>query len=431
MSWLETLPSSSPDRFKNNKPKDLFWSKEFTGYDVKAVREQFYSQSVKVHERTSMAIQELRDSLTPNLDMAKDIEANSDMIWWIHGLKAILIHAKHFKWTKWGKIDWNIDTNTLVQTGRIVEGKPEVKKMNTIAKWLIDFQLWVNSPYNLADDGTLADKDAKSKLWIPKEEIGKLWPRTIAELLLYAERNKIDLPPAKGDWKFESQAEFLEKYGPLIDYLTVALKLPRNLVLAIAKKESTLWTNPRDYGWWNGVVQLTSAPLADMSWETDKPKVIDWRKIGIYQDIYQDVDPMVLHTLPFWRSELGNKLDESLDPKVWETIEKLCSEATTPEDFRAAMMKVRSWERGKFKWLTYHTLNIIVWSMYLAYIKRFRLKWSDDIAMIGEAYNGSRTKVEYGQSVASYAKAGIKAPFPRFRQANPAFAIQDKNTRQS
>lgn len=349
--------------------------------------------SVKETVRSSVAmdLDSLRKTLVPTLEMAKKIEEDSDLVWWIHWLKMILTHARHFK----GKIDGNIEDGKWSKTSG--------PKINPIVKWLIDFQVSYNSPFQLWNDGkplvlngTLNDL----KQGIPRDEVGKLWPVTLTILLDYAKRNGIELPPSRGDKKFESPAEFIQKYGPMVDYLTAALWLPSNLILGIAKQESNLGTNPADYWWGNGVLQLTSAPLADMAWVTSKPWVTDIRKIGIYQKLYRKVDTGILKWLPF--GTLMKDLESSLDAEAWEVVDTLCDDATSPEDFRKAMQKVRSWERWKFRWLTYHTLNILVGAIYLAYIKDYRLKGSQNVANIAQLYNGSERKEEYASAVQSH-----------------------------
>ena len=67
-------------------------------------------------------------------------------------------------------------------------------------------------------------------------------------------------------------------------------------------------------------------------------------------------------------------LESSLDDEAWDVVETVCGDDTEPKDFRDAMLKIKSWERGKFRGLTFHTLNILVGSVYLAYINDYRLK---------------------------------------------------------
>ena len=357
-----------------------------------------------VRSKVAMDLDSLRSTLVPTIEMAKKIEADSDPVGWIHGLKLILSKSNHYKW----KIDGSIEEGKWTKTTG--------PKINPVVKWLIDFQVGSNSPYRLWNDGRpLVENgsNADLRVGIPKEEIGKLWPVTLTFLLDYAKRNGIELPPSRGDKKFESSTEFIQKYGPMVDYLTSALGLPNNLILGIAKQESNLGTNPADYWWGNGVLQLTSAPLADMSWVTSRPWVTDVRKIGIYQKLYRKVDTDVLKWLPF--GTLMKNLESSLDADAWNVVETLCDDSTSPEDFRTAMQKVRSWERGKFRGLTYHTLNILVGSIYLAYIKDYRLKGSQNVASIAQMYNGSENKEKYASSVYSHVQRFANLGRPMLR----------------
>ncbi|GAB0174203.1 MAG: hypothetical protein HHAS10_00820 [Candidatus Altimarinota bacterium] len=368
-----------------------------------------------VHESVEMNLAELRKTLIPTDEMARQIDRQSDPIGGIHGLKLVLSKTNNYK----GKIDGNIDEGKNVGGSRI----------NPLVKGLIDFQVSYNSPFRLGEDGRPLDKSSPGteyKQGIPRNEIGKLGPVTLTVLLDFAKNNGLTLPPSRGDKKFENTGEFIQKYGPMVDYLTQALGLPKNLILGIAKQESNLGTNPNDYWGGNGVLQLTSAPLADMTGVTQNKSVIDWRKIGIYQNIFKKIDSKFLKTIPF--GSVMNNVGSSLDDDAWSVVDTLCSGNTDPKSFREAMLKVQSWERGKFRGLTYHTLNILVGSAYLSYIQNYRLKGSQNVASIAQAYNGSGHKELYAQSVSRHVKSFSIAGRPNTKpQSNQTLLAQDDN----
>jgi hypothetical protein len=357
--------------------------------------EKYLQKREDILSNTSMDLDSLRNCILPNDSLAQRIEASSDSIGWIHGLKAILKAMNLYKWP--------LDGRVIFGNKKWIESWP-----NPISKALIDFQTWVNSPYNYNNRGELVmnENERNKFIWsavdmrmgIPALEIGSLWPVTIMKLLESAKKYSIEIPPAKWDKKLENGNEFQNKYGAMIDYLTWAFTLPKNLIMGIAKQESNLGTNPADYWWWNGIMQLTTAPLADMSWVTSRKWVIDWAKINIFRGIFSKIDLNAIKKLPFGNT--GKVLWSSLDNDVWSIMEKLCT--GSQEEFKDAMEKVRSWERWKFRWLTYHTVNILVWSAYLKYIQNYRLRWADQVAKIAEMYNGSSHKAVYAQSVAHH-----------------------------
>lgn len=117
-----------------------------------------------MREETQMDIAKLRSELVPTDDMARKIEADSDPVGGIHGLKAILKKSNHYK----GKVDGSIDE----------EKKPSsTPRVNPLVKALMDFQIGYNSPYLMGNDGKLMYKsqtEADYRQGVPREEIGKL-----------------------------------------------------------------------------------------------------------------------------------------------------------------------------------------------------------------------------------------------------------------
>lgn len=357
-------------------------------------------------QATRTDLEALQAQLNPTREKIQAIESSSDEIGGVHGLKQIL-GAMNLYPNKWGKI--NADTSTKEWQSGLTGPWAD------IFKWLLQFQKGMNSPYSLDKkgkllpldkDGNPTQEDEKTSMiirWygvngIPESEFGTLGPITISKLKAEAEKRGIILPPGKWDVWFKSASEFLGQYGGMIDYLTNALNLPKNLILGIIKQESWLGTNPNDYTWWNGVMQLTTAPLADMSGETSTKGRFDTRKALIFQKLFQRVNPEMLQRIP----SMQWVLETTLDSWAWDVVFDLCDKSSSLEEYMEAIKKVRLWERWKFKGLTFHTLNILVGSVYLAYIKEYRTGGRNDVTAIARNYNGSAHRDSYALSVANH-----------------------------
>lgn len=304
--------------------------------------------------------------------MAQNIESCAAPLGWIHGLQWILKNAGYYRW----KID-----GRMIANNRVWE-----KRAN-----LVEALMWFQVGYSLMNQ----NHTWGTHNWIPKEEIGNLGPQTLGALLDFAHKRNLVLPPkCKWDKPFLTGNNFIQQYGPMIGDLTRKLWLPNNLLLGIAQQESCLGTNPADYQWWNGIMQLTAAPFDDMSGQTQSG-VTDWAKIQIYQWLFRKINISQLRKLAFW----STTLESSIGAEIWKVLDTICSADTNPQDFRVAIWTIKSWERGLFRWLTFHTVNILIGAVYLAYINSYKLKSSGNIAQIAKHYNGSPQKNIYAASV--------------------------------
>lgn len=218
-------------------------------------------------------------------------------------------------------------------------------------------------------------------------------------------------------WAAERNAEkeFRQKYGKLTKKLWNSLWLPNWFINAIIHQEVDFWlwrdTDNRSgvvnrsllpKNWWKGMMQLTKWPFLDMRWfETVDWKLKKWNsnKTETYRKLFRTVNVDYIKAIDMWD---GRILWDTLSGNIWNDLRRIQDSKTTTTETQTIVKSWHTFIRGKEnKERYFHTLNIIVWSVYLKYLHNSK-GW--DIILTAESYNWDIDKKSYAQSVLQYQK---------------------------
>lgn len=205
-----------------------------------------------------------------------------------------------------------------------------------------------------------------------------------------------------------TEKEFREKYTTLLEKLWEDLQFSNTngkaLLLSIIHQETNFANklkHPEGSTW---VMQLTKWPFSDMKWETITKWVFDAKKVEKFQKIFQKIDIDKIKSIPFGD---GNTIEQTLPQDIWEKIEKIGNPNTRPKDASQAIHELQQVEKGKRKDYYLHTLNMIIWSVYLKHV--FETKGKNDVGKTAYFYNGNPAlQKKYADNVVNYYKAENK-----------------------
>ncbi len=178
-------------------------------------------------------------------------------------------------------------------------------------------------------------------------------------------------------WVTEQNAEkeFRQKYGKFTEQLSNSLWLPNGMINAIVHKETDFWVWRIDKHWervlysqsgskW--MMQLTKWPFKDMAWDTNRKNNTDIDKIENYRDIFKKLNLSEIKSLDMWE---GKTLESTLSSDLWTKLEKIQNPATSSEESRDIFQEFGELiKNNESDWKYLHTLNMIIWSVYLSNI---------------------------------------------------------------
>jgi hypothetical protein len=218
------------------------------------------------------------------------------------------------------------------------------------------------------------------------------------------------------NWTSERNAEkeFRQKYGEFTETLWDSLLLPEWFINAIIHQETDfwLWRDIQEGKWINrklasgtgskGIMQLTRWPFLDMRWfETVDWKLQKWngKKTETYRELFRTVNVDKIKTIDMWN---WRTIWDTLPGKIWNDLERIQETKTTTAKSQAILKSWQvfiKWRENKERY--FHTLNIIIWSVYLKYLHNSK-NWN--MFSTAESYNWDIDKKSYAQSVMEYQK---------------------------
>ena len=193
----------------------------------------------------------------------------------------------------------------------------------------------------------------------------------------------------------EVRERFKQKYSPLTGYLENTLGIPDGINNAIARKESSYFTNLNSGSGSKWGMQLTKWPFQDMRWfgaEWETPtstKNIRENKIRKYQEIFKMITFTDLKALSAWN---GKTIWETLPTDIWLKLESIST--SSPEQAEIAIAQLQGiikWTSNKKNYL--HTLNIIIGDVYLKYL--YQHEWGQDVQETARKYNNDTKGAVY------------------------------------
>jgi len=220
--------------------------------------------------------------------------------------------------------------------------------------------------------------------------------------------NKKEYKPGISEKKAE--LEFRRTYWELSNQISEQIWIPKWLNIAITRKETQYWlwklkNNKRQlnsWTWSKWIMQLTRWPFLDMEWQT-KEKKISHSKIRSYRSIFQNIDLNKIKEIQIWE---WKKIWDTLSNELWNDLYKASSKDITNIEFSKIIKKFRKVIKSpKNKYKYFHTLNIIIWSVYLSKIYS-RTKSIEETAMNyngdNKYHNGRKVKYWYSKKVLKY-----------------------------
>lgn len=217
------------------------------------------------------------------------------------------------------------------------------------------------------------------------------------------------------NWQTEELAklEFRAKYWEFTSKLSSSLWLPKWMINAIVHEETDFWmwridkkTGDRilnSKSWSKGIMQLTKSPFKDIKWDTSSRKVVDYDKIERYRDVFKRINFDELKTINMWD---WKTIESTLSVDIWQKLQKLKDPNVSSVEARDILWDFQDIIKSKEnKHVYFHTLNMIIWSVYLANIYD-NVSWSDEyrIKKSAERYNWEswNRKVRYANRVYDY-----------------------------
>lgn len=219
-----------------------------------------------------------------------------------------------------------------------------------------------------------------------------------------------------------NEREYREKYGAFTDTLGKQFGLWNgDLINAVVRKESVFWSQllHKNSGS-TGMMMLTSAPFRDMM----EPNRIE----RVYAPVFSWLDVSELKHIPFGQetSQVNGTqktIGETLPGSVWMSLDRLSDLSETirtsnnkndvqmaKKEFADIIQKLSGYEMKNRGQYFKHTLNLVMWSAYLA---QLYTRYRGNIKTIAERYNGNTALWKngvpiyktYAQDISRYYKA--------------------------
>lgn len=247
--------------------------------------------------------------------------------------------------------------------------------------------------------------EAREGLSKPIDNMRDALGRLVSSIRPNPDQEKKMIPsdmPIKNEW------EYREKYGVFTDTLGKQFGLWNgNLINAVVRKESVFWNQLlHNNSGSTGIMMLTSAPFRDM---------MESHRIGrVYAPVFSWLDVSELKSIPFGQEKsqvngTQKTIGETLPGSVWMSLNRLSDLSEiiqSPNEKNEAQMAKKEFadiiqnlsryemkDRGKyFK----HTLNLVIWSAYLA---QLNTRYRGNIKTIAERYNGNTALWKNGEPI--------------------------------
>jgi hypothetical protein len=202
------------------------------------------------------------------------------------------------------------------------------------------------------------------------------------------------------DWWKE---EFDNKYWLFTNQLWNQLGLPKNLINSIIYRETSFWKNLDNKWWSRWMMQLTSAPFYDMMWYHNWKVWVNEEREKTYSDIFWKIDIDKLKSI----ENIKNEIPE----EIWQDLKWLSlNDFSDPKRYLKTIKKFKNLLKDK-NWEYYHSLNIIIWSVYLKYLfDSDQWKWNEHqkIKRVSGKYNWNNQLINWRKTKDIYWDAVLK-----------------------
>ena len=354
---------------------------------------------------------DLKDKIKTPSDLGKELSKKELRIlqkWW------------ESEWIYKYRIDW-LTGKWSLKTFNILVGNNEIKEKGVNLKIKIDNKE-VKEAYS--EESVLNKlEENKNNIRSPRD-LGELLSRSELKILqIMGERKwyykwRIDgltwrktfyayeklLGISNLNWKLESESQYRERFSWLALKLEQSLWIPKWIINAIIKKETTYWRNLNSSTWSKWIMQLTKWPFNDMSWDTEWGRK-SISKVKSYLKIFQKLDINSMKNLSVGG---GKTINETLPDDVWNNLAKLQDKNIKPYDAIKVIDSFRNIVKSRSNRHIYlHTLNMIIWSVY--YTKLYNASWNS-LKNASINYNGDNKtygkkhayKYNYWRTVMNY-----------------------------
>lgn len=247
-------------------------------------------------------------------------------------------------------------------------------------------------------------KELQRKLWFNPPD-GSFWPISVNKAIelqpnitsiqgffdYYEINTDIDTSLSQSNNLWELQENFLGLYWEYIENITQNMDLPATFVEAIIWKETTYGKNLNSNSGSKWLMQLTESAFDDMRGDIREWKRKDHQKVRRYQEIFKSIDLDVALSVNIWNKWPAKARIPSHIINAFTTIQESDNIWQIQESVDILKNHIK-WNAKEYD----HEANIIIGTVYLEFIKKYRAKW--DLWNTAFRYNGNAKKLSNGKT---------------------------------